>query len=931
MIACALTCTLALPASAAADEQTFQYTGAAQDWVVPYGVTSAYFQVWGAEGRGFDCDAGCRFQAGDGGWAAATIPVTPRSTVRVMVGGEGGPNAGGFNGGGGGGNGGGGASDIRIGGTALANRVLVAGGGGGTGGCADQSTSPFGGYGSGGPNGWAGQSSCGGTAGGGGTQASGGSPNGALGQGGAGGSGGGGGGYYGGGGGQSTGAGGGGSGFGPAGYAWESGSRDGPGMARVTYTVTDTKTLFSGANNSGSGPDGEGYVTSSPAGINCSTDDNNSGTCFAPFGTGQPVTLTAHPAVGTIFTGWGGPSSPCPGAPLTCSVTMSSDKIVVGFFVMGPRRLTVSKPGNGAGTVTSAPAGIDCGSTCFADYDYDTPVTLTAEPATGSDFTGWSGPCSGTSTCTVTMNAVRSVGANFVLEKRSLSVTRTGAGLGTVTSGPAGISCGPLGSACSADFDYESTVTLTATPDSNSDFSEWTGPCASAIANVCTVNMSAARLVDAKFTPKQRQLTSTTEGTGAGTVAPSPAGSPCGAGCSSYAHGTAVALTASPNSTSVFSNWTGVCTGSNPVCNLFMNQDGAAVAVFTLQERALNVGKSGNGNGSITSDPAGISCGLACASESTDFDINSSVALTATAATGSDLLGWSGPCAEAAGSPVCTVTMSEARTVTAEFSLQARNLDTSTSGNGAGDVVVDPPGSACGTGCKSFDYGTEVTLTATPATGSDFTGWTGACTGSSATCTVAMDQARSVDAGFTLRRLALTLIESGSGSGSVVSSPAGESFDYGTAVTLSASPSVGSSFEGWSGGCSGSAAICSVTMDQARTVSAEFSDDPPLLSGLKVSPRKVRMRGSGIATLRRRGPEIKLNVSEASTVEFRLFRRGQVLRFKVRVAAGSSSLRIPASIRRKIRRGHYVVTATAVDTQGQRSAARWSGFRVIRR
>ena len=401
--------------------------------------------------------------------------------------------------------------------------------------------------------------------------------------------------------------------------------------------------------------------------------------------------------------------------------------------------------------------------------------------------------------------------------------------------------------------------------------------------------MGVARSVDAKFAPKQRQLTRTTEGTGAGTVTPSPVGTACGAGCTSYAHGTGVTLTASPDSTSVFSYWTGACAGSNPVCNLFMNQDTAAVAVFTLQQRTLDVGKSGNGAGSITSDPAGISCGLACASESTGFDIDSVIALTATGATGSDLVGWTGPCAEAAGSPVCTVTMSEARSVTAAFQLQELDLNTTTSGNGAGDVAVDPTGTSCGTDCDSFDYGTEVTLTATPATGSDFTGWTGACSGSSATCTVTMDQARSVDASFTLQRLALALFQSGNGSGSVAASAAGDTFDYGTEVTLSAVPAAGSTFAGWSGDCSGSATSCTVTMDQARAVSAEFSDNRPALSALTVSPRKVRMRGSGRATLRRLGPVIKLTLSEASTVEFRLFRTGQVLTFKLRAAAGSSS------------------------------------------
>jgi CSLREA domain-containing protein len=76
--------------------------------------------------------------------------------------------------------------------------------------------------------------------------------------------------------------------------------------------------------------------------------------------------------------------------------------------------LTVSKAGAGAGTVTSAPAGIDCGSACSASFA-GTVVTLTANAASGSSFGGWSGACSGTSTCKVTLTAARAVTATFVV------------------------------------------------------------------------------------------------------------------------------------------------------------------------------------------------------------------------------------------------------------------------------------------------------------------------------------------------------------------------------------------------------------------------------------------------------------------------------------------------------------------------------------
>ena len=79
----------------------------------------------------------------------------------------------------------------------------------------------------------------------------------------------------------------------------------------------------------------------------------------------------------------------------------------------GSRTLTVTKAGAGTGTVTSSPTGIDCGSTCVSNFGDGTPVTLTATAGTGSTFTGWSGDCSGTGTCPVTMNADHAVTATF--------------------------------------------------------------------------------------------------------------------------------------------------------------------------------------------------------------------------------------------------------------------------------------------------------------------------------------------------------------------------------------------------------------------------------------------------------------------------------------------------------------------------------------
>ncbi len=160
-----------------------------------------------------------------------------------------------------------------------------------------------------------------------------------------------------------------------------------------------------------------------------------------------------------------------------------------------PEPLTVTKSGNGTGTVTSSPTGITCGATCNANFDSSTVVTLTPTPDSGMAFTGWGGACSGTGACQVTMNSAQSVSATFIRAPKSLTVTKTGAGTGTVTSSPAGINCG---STCTASFADGSAVILTATADAGKAFAGWSGACTGT--GPCQVTMSANQSVSASFT-----------------------------------------------------------------------------------------------------------------------------------------------------------------------------------------------------------------------------------------------------------------------------------------------------------------------------------------------------------------------------------------------------------------------------------------------
>ncbi|MGI8514402.1 MAG: InlB B-repeat-containing protein [Acidimicrobiia bacterium] len=95
---------------------------------------------------------------------------------------------------------------------------------------------------------------------------------------------------------------------------------------------------------------------------------------------------------------------------------MNAAKAVTATFNTaggGPFTLTVTKAGTGTGTVTSSPSGIKCGADCSQSYSSGTVVTLTARATRGATFAGWSGACTGTGSCVVTMNAAKAVTATF--------------------------------------------------------------------------------------------------------------------------------------------------------------------------------------------------------------------------------------------------------------------------------------------------------------------------------------------------------------------------------------------------------------------------------------------------------------------------------------------------------------------------------------
>jgi hypothetical protein len=186
----------------------------------------------------------------------------------------------------------------------------------------------------------------------------------------------------------------------------------------------------------------------------------------------------------------------------------------------------------------------------------------------------------------------------------------------------------------------------------------------------------------------------------------------------------------------------------------------------------------------------------------------------------------------------------------------SQTLTVSKTGTGGGTVTSIPAGISCGLDCaESYAYNTSVTLSAVPATGSTFAGWSGACTGTG-TCTISMNSNKSVSAAFALNTHALTVTKTGTGDGIVTSSPAGiicgsdcsESYTYNTVVTLTAKPSAGSTFAGWSGGGCAGTGVCTVTMTATRSVTAAFTRNTSLEFSLYMTENRGTLRKVNQAT-----------------------------------------------------------------------------------
>ncbi|MCB2209894.1 metallophosphoesterase [bacterium] len=510
------------------------------------------------------------------------------------------------------------------------------------------------------------------------------------------------------------------------------------------------------------------------------------------------VTVTATANEAYEFDHWSGD---CTGS-AECQILMDNNHSVTAHFIQKPNLTITIDPENAGSTTPESGTHI---------YSIGSDVAITATANEGYQFDHWSGDCTGSEECQVLMDIDRNVTAHFVeLHDLTILVDPENAGSTTPTIGTHTYADGSL-------------VTVTADPEPGFEFAEWTGDCTG---QTCELTIDSDKTVTANFSLILNGLSIIKIGSGTGKVTSDPTGIDCGETCSyEFNPDTTVTLTAVQNADSRFAGWSGGCSGTELTCQVTMDTAKSVSAEF-IQQYELSVTKTGSGNGTVTSVPAGIDCGENCAQ---DFDLDTVVTLTVEASDGSRFGGWSGGCSGT--DTLCQVTLNEATNVSAEF-IQTHELAVTHTGSGSGTVTSVPAGIDCGDDCTyEYDLDTVVVLTAEADANSRFTGWSGEGCSGTGTCQVTMNAAKNVTADFISRyTLTIRII----GFGSVTDTAQGidcseeectYEFDDGEVVTLAANPDPGSKFHDWSGaGCSG-IGECVVSIDEDLLIIAFFLEE----------------------------------------------------------------------------------------------------------
>ncbi len=330
----------------------------------------------------------------------------------------------------------------------------------------------------------------------------------------------------------------------------------------------------------------------------------------------------------------------------------------------------------GQGTVSSANGKLRCPGVCSVKPGRGSILTLTATPADGWTFGGWSGACTGAAPmCTGVVQGAATVTATFTPAAGTINLAI--AGPGAVSSSPAGLDCGSGGAGaltqCSAGFPQGTTVSLTQAPAADGAFVAWGGACEStdaAAACDITVNDTPANAAgtfgDAALREEwaRRHFRPSSIGApAAGSLTSDPPGLVCSGlpvlCTGGFDSGTLVTVTGP-------AIWGGACIGVGP-CTIDVDVPINLLWTLIAQQFGVNVTVSGPGS-VIIGAPKPLTCNRQSGLPGCQTLIaqGATVQLTAVPTSGrAKLQRWAGACTGARKS--CSLTVAQALNVGAAF------------------------------------------------------------------------------------------------------------------------------------------------------------------------------------------------------------------------------------------------------------------------
>jgi uncharacterized repeat protein (TIGR02543 family) len=373
----------------------------------------------------------------------------------------------------------------------------------------------------------------------------------------------------------------------------------------------------------------------------------------------------------------------------------------VWTFTTLPQVIISSNPAAGGTTVGAG------------EFAQGSVVTVTATPNTGYTFTNWTNNgtiVSTSSSYQFTMAGNKALVANFtpVLASQFAVILSSSPAAGGTTTG-------------SGPYNAGSSVTVTATPNNGYTFTNWTdnGNVVSTSSSY-QFTLAANRTLVANF-----KIIAASQF--AVILSSNPAAGGMTTGSGPYNAGSSVTVTATPNTSYTFVNWTdnGVIASTSPTYTFALNSNRTLVANFAINTYTLALSPNPTAGG-VTSGAG-------------SFNAGTSVTATATSNTGYTFVNWTDNGAIASTNATYSFTLNANRSLVANFSANTFTLNV-TAING---TVVKNPNQA------TYNSGSTVQLTATPNSGYTFTSWSGDATGSTNPLTVTMNANKNITANFT--------------------------------------------------------------------------------------------------------------------------------------------------------------------------------------